>query len=380
MYRIATLVILLGILGLAWAGCGGAAMDEEKVVNDIPIATLLYVGFGFDKHTHEPTGGLGTRGWNVIQGDFLYEGLVISKPAIGWYASQDTETIAWQLEQIQRAGINVIFLSWQGWGDDNLDGTVAPGSIAAEYDATAKMVLDYIKDHDLPFKFAFMVEDFPGNFHNISLLDLTDLQRAMVMDHLWENYYSPEAYGDMAFLWDGKPLLAGGANTPGQWWEAHSFTDSRFELREIYDKPEAEGEHWTAAYYTPPPAKLPGPEGIAVIWPRHDGWPIYLAQVHPWLDEESEEGNLRRVDPYGTEGVYDRAWKEIIEYKPRTDIKLIWLWIWNSYFEVTYIEPDSGVGPYAVGDLYVRKTAHYADLFRKGLPFERYNEPDELSR
>ena len=41
----------------------------------------------------------------------------------------------------------------------------------------------------------------------------------------------------------------------------------------------------------------------------------------------------------------------------------------NSYWEVSYIEPDAGIGAYAVGDLYVRKTAHYSNLFHKGLPF-----------
>ena len=198
----------------------------------------------------------------------------------------------------------------------------------------------------------------------------------MVMDHLWENYYSPEAYGDMAFHWDGKPLIAGGANTPGQWWEAHEFTDPRFELREIYDKPEAEDEHWAAAYYTSPPSKLPGPEGVVMIWPRHDGFLPLLAQNAPWVTKET----MRRVDPLGMEGAYDRAWQEVIEYAHKSDIKLIWVWIWNSYAEMTYVEPDSGLGYGVVGDLYVRKTAHYANLFHKGLPFQHFDEDDELSR
>ena len=60
-----------------------------------------------------------------------------------------------------------------------------------EYDATAKLVLDYINENKLPFRFGILVEDFPGNFQNVSLLDLTNQQRQMVMDHLWENYYSP---------------------------------------------------------------------------------------------------------------------------------------------------------------------------------------------
>ena len=346
--------------------------------NDVPIATLLYVGFGFEQSPpFKSVGGLGTTGWNVIGGEppVLWSGLVVTEPEIGWYKSKDIATIDWQLKQMERAGINVVFFSWQGWGDDDLDGLVEP-SINVEYDATAKMVLDHIKTNNLPFKFAILCEDFPGNYHGISLLDLTDQQREMVMDYLWTNYYSPETYGDIAFHWDGKPLIAGGANIPGQWWEAHNFTDPRFELREIYDKPEAEDEHWTAAYYTPPPAKLPGPEGVVMIWPRHDGLLPLLAQNAPWVTKET----MRRVDPLGTEGAYDRAWHEVIEYAPRSDIKLIWLWIWNSYAEMTYVEPDSGLGYGIVRDLYVRKTAHYANLFRSGRSFEHFKEADESSR
>ncbi len=366
---ILTIILILGTTGCKNAMTGEPS-EEQVIESNIPLATLLYVGFGFHKETHKPIGGLGTRGWNVIQGDSLYEGLVISQPEIGWYASMDIETIKWQLEQMKRAGISVIFVSWQGWGDDDLDGSVDPSSIAVKYDATTRIILSYIKDNGLPFQFAVMLEDFPGNLGNLSLLTLTPQQRQTVMDHLWDNYYSPTTYGDIAFRWDGKPLIAGGANTPGQWWDVHDFKDSRFELREIYDKPEDEAEHWAAPYYTPPPSALPGPEGVAMIWPRHDGLLPLLAQNAPWVTLES----MRQVDPLGTEGAYDKAWKEVIEYAPRSDIRLVWIWSWNSYAEITYLEPDSGLGPYAVGDLYVRKTAHYVDLFRSGRPFEPFSE------
>ena len=80
---------------------------------------------------------------------------MVSQPEIDFYRSQQINTIAWQLEQMSRAGISVIFISWQGWGDDNLDGVIEP-SISVEYDATAKLVLDYIKENNLPFRFAIL--------------------------------------------------------------------------------------------------------------------------------------------------------------------------------------------------------------------------------
>ena len=383
MKRIVGVLVPIGVVVLALTGAWLSSNEvDRKEPNDlvspsevqvtqqsnIPLATLLYLGFGFDKNTYEPVGGLGTRGWNPIQGETLYEGLVLSRPEIGWYASKNLETIAWQLEQMQRAGISVIFLSWQGWGDDNLDGTPNEGSIAVEYDATAKMVLDYVKDNHLPFQFSIFVEEFPGVLGRTPLSELDYSQRQMVMDHLWDNYFSPETYGDIAFLQDGRPFVAGGSFTPGQWWEIPGFTDPRFHLAEVYNIPDREKERLSAAYYTPPPSYLLSPEGVAVLWPRHDGLLPLLAQNTDWVNE----GNFKRVDPYGKEGAYDRAWKEIIEYRPRSELNFIWLWIWNSYAEITYIEPDSGIGPYAVGDLYVRKTRHYYNLFRSGRSFKEY--------
>ena len=391
MPRIVAVLVLLGVGFLALAGMWLTLMEEKPVGpppermprSNIPLATLFYVGRGLTT-AYEPKGELGTRGWNIIQNDSLYEGLVLSKPAIGWYASQNVETIAWQLEQMQRAGISVIFISWQGWGDDDLDGVV-DDSVVVQYNKTTRMLLDYIKDNRLPFEFSFMVEDFPNNFYRPTLgdpdkvlLNLRPEQRQMVMDYLWDNYFSPETYGDIAFQWIDKPFLAGGANSPGQWWEIPGFSDPRFELYEIYDKPEDEADHLAAAIYTPPPSSVPGRDGIVITWPRHDGWPTFMAHFPHWLDQDKDELNVRMVDPYGNEGAYDRAWKEIIEYRTRSDIKLIFIYYWNSYSEITYLEPDSGIGPYAVGDMYIRKTAHYYDLFRKGLPFQEF-VPDWVS-
>ena len=159
--------IAVTVVVLATVGCGEGIPSptlSPEVESDAPIATLLYLGFGFEQSSpFNSVGGLGTTGWNVIGGDppVLWSGLVVTEPEIGWYASKDVNTIKWQLTEMERAGIDVIFLSWQGWGDDNLDGVIEP-SINVEYDATAKMVLDHIKTNNLPFKFAILCEDFPG--------------------------------------------------------------------------------------------------------------------------------------------------------------------------------------------------------------------------
>ena len=136
-------LLILAAVVLMMTACTTQEPEVPYTPNDVPIATLLYVGFGFEQSPpFESIGGLGTTGWNIIGGNppVLWSGLTVTEPEIGWYKSKDITTIDWQLKQMQRAGINVVFLSWQGWGDDNLDGVIEP-SINVEYDATAKMVL-----------------------------------------------------------------------------------------------------------------------------------------------------------------------------------------------------------------------------------------------
>ncbi len=103
-----------------------------------------------------------------------------------------------------------------------------------------------------------------------------------------------------------------------------------------------------------------------MIWPRYD-------ETYLWLSTERsdtiEDVLSRRVDPNLREGLYDKAWKEIIEYEPRSDLRLVWIWSWNSYNDMLYIEPDSGAGAAPHGDLLIRKTAHYYEFFRQGTSF-----------
>ena len=123
------------------------------------------------------------------------------------------------------------------------------------------------------------------------------------------------------------------------------------------------------------------------IWPRTTPVGIYASKMPGFDFLNPPKGGspdkpviFPEVDPLGTEGKYDEGWRTIIEHPRRSEIEMVWIWYWNSYWEVAYIEPDAGIGAYAVGDLYIRKTAHYANLFRSGLPFEPFDEADEFSR
>ena len=212
----------------------------------------------------------------------------------------------------------------------------------------------------------------------------------MVTDYVWNNFYAPSEYGNMALHLKGKPVIFGGPDVPGGWWTNHDWSDDRFTLIEvssyhIKDVHPGLADRYadvaTAYIGEDPPSEIPGPDGIVSIWPRSTPINAYISNMPgfeflnpPIGGGPNQPVIFPEVDPMGTEGKYDEAWRTIIEHPRRSEIELIWIWYWNSYWEMCYIEPDSGIGAYAVGDLYVRKTAHYANLFRAGLPFEHFDD------
>ena len=392
MQRIAGVLVICGILSLSLAGSWLAAVSpaaESLSQSGIPVATLLYVDAGHASYDapepYKPTGGLGTRRWNLYGGDppYPFTGFTTTWPEIGFYKSQAESTIAWQLGQMQRAEINTVIISWSGWGDVDLDGTVDDDRITAQVDRTTRMILDYITDNDLPFKFSFLVEDFPHHEGFGGAKSLDHSQRLMVTDHLWEKYFGVGIkYGHKALRLNDRPTVfsvsVGGdaslASTaiPDAWWGRHGFMDDRFELIEVAEYSGIEDLLTSVYVYEPPPSSIPGKDGIVTIWPRFSNAVTFMSQNRdfPHLTKDT----LSEVDPTGREGLYDAAWEKIIEHPLRSEIKMVWAWYWNSYWEVAYLEPDAGIGSYAVGDLFVRKTAHYSKLLKSGGEFIPFDE------
>ena len=378
---------LAAAVALAAAGCGETATEREQYVpSDVPIAVQFTPHYGFTgAPDYKPLGGVGTWGWNIIGGTppHLFMGFTPTWSEVGLYSSHDLEVIAWQLEQIQKAGANTLIIGWGGWGDVDLDGDVDKNHIPMHIEPTIHRILDHILDNRLPIKFTLLVVDFPEFEGFGGAKNLTDAQRQMVTDYMWNTYFGPSAkYKDIALRLDGsRPTVFASGWTddgPGAWWRAHNFSDSRFELIDLSENDSSEDDYTSVYVFKEPPSAIPGADGIVTIWPRHTNMFTFLSghPGFPWITKDS----TTHIDPLGTEGLYDKAWKEIIEHPRSSEIRMVWIWAWNNYDELSSIEPDSGVGAYAVGDLYVRKTAHYTNLFRKGLPFEHFDEPDELSR
>ncbi len=356
---------------MAATACTDPQTQEPEVPytpNDVPIAVTWYSGYGHGPaYPFPPSPGVLKTNWNDSRRVFFIE------PEIGWYSTGNESTIAWQLAEMKKAGISVLMISWWGWGDGNLDG-VDDRDFGVAHNNDTIVLLDYIKNNNLDFKFAVLVEDFWGVFSEVSTGDLTHAQKQMIADYVYNNFYHPSKYGDFAYEFKGRPLLVStigdGHDRTGPLWR--EFNDERFTLKELYWNEKDEDTQWTALHYKMPPSPLPGPDGVAMIWPRKDELYLWVRGILP------EEHQPSRIDPMLSEGAYDKAWKDIIEHSPRDDLKLVWIWSWNSYEDLISIEPDKGRAPQAQGDLLVRKTAHYANLFRKGLPFQHFDEPDEL--
>ena len=110
----------LAILVLTATACVDALEQAEPHTSSpkgVPVAAIFYQWFGYehDAQNDWPSkGGLGTFHWNDIINSDLITGLVVNRPDIGYYASDDDETIAWQLQKINEAGIDTIIVSW--WG------------------------------------------------------------------------------------------------------------------------------------------------------------------------------------------------------------------------------------------------------------------------
>ena len=108
-------------------------------------------------------GGLGSFHWN----DTPATGGVVYTPTLGFYCSADPAVVHWQLDQIQKAGIRALFVSWWGWGDGDLDGDDKddPYPIDGHADKSINLgvqaVLADIISNTRPISVALIVEPFP---------------------------------------------------------------------------------------------------------------------------------------------------------------------------------------------------------------------------
>ena len=133
---------------------------------------------------------------------------VLDVPERGYYCSSRPDIIEWQLDGLERADVQTLFVSWWGWGDGDLDGNIE-GQPDAYMNQGITALLDQIvavtSTHHI--RVSLIVEPFVKTQAGIEPSTLQPSQRAMVLDWLWANYYGNEKYRNVWFQWEGKPLL-----------------------------------------------------------------------------------------------------------------------------------------------------------------------------
>ncbi len=303
----------------------------------IPVGAFLYEWYGFNETSGKWTGGLGTSHWNDSA-----HGIVKDVPAIGFYASDSNATLAWQLSNMQKAGISVIVVSW--WGVGNESGSRDNALEDAAIDSATLNVFRYVESTKnlWNFKIAIMVEPF-------NQTDLTTAEYASLYSYIQNTFYHP--FNDITFYWQGAPLLL-------------SFNPQRlpslptlsvFTYEEEGEPPNLPPVNWvfwqgdnyldssggTAVPKNYENAPYISPDGeVGVLW-RYDDY--YLST---YGGDVGGRTAYMRFDVSGSQGMYDYEWSYIIDL--RSSVNLVLLYSWNEYHERTALEPhtDFTVGPF----------------------------------
>jgi len=332
------------------------SLTEER----LPLAAVFAPWYGYDA-AGQCKGGMGAYHWN---NDPNMAG-VVDQPEPGFYCSADPALIRWQLDQLEDAGIQALFVSWWGWGDTDLDGIIE-GHPDAYLNSGIHALLTEIITERRPISVSLIVEPFVQTQSHITPSLLLPAQRALALDWLWANYYGREEYSNLWFQWEGKPLLLAfdpmtltttlAPSVPISYTVRHWTGCARQDVARQYNCEQAPPAwDW---FFGPPQDPISGlsDDGVTFVTPRFDEYPAKQmgATYLTWPP--------RSLDPLLTQCAYERQWQQLAEQRDR--LRLIVLYAWNLYGEQAYIEPATATPPRpSIGRRYVERTqAYYAAL------------------
>lgn len=287
----------------------------------VPVGTVLYLWYGFNETSMKWTGGLGTSHWNDSA-----SGIVKDKPFLGYYASDNNNTLAWQLSEMKDAGISWILVSW--WGTGNKTQSKSNWELDSAINNATLNLFEYLAANRavFPFKVAIMVENFNGTKE--SPYDLTPSDYSHIYTYIYTQFYRP--FNSSVFYWEGKPLI-----TSFNGWMERLPQNDTFTYRMVGSPPNNfdwnfwQGDGYlTASVGTQPWNYEHSPEistdgEVGLIW-RYDDY--YL-----------RPNSYMRLDPNGTLGLYGYEWNYVIG--KASSVKLVLFYSWNEYHERSELEP-----------------------------------------
>jgi hypothetical protein len=309
----------------------------STITQNVPVGTFLYLWYGFNTTSLKWTGGLGTSHWNDSEGNVVMDTPDVTIDGTHFYPSLNNDTLAWQLSNMQQAGISIIIVSW--WGSGNT--TQSGGSDIIMDRAIDNATLNLFKYLEATknrwhFQVAIMIDAY----YNYAVYHMTPNDWAHVYGYLYTRYYHP--YSDLIYNWQGKPLVLF-FNTP--WMNNASVTahqvpqNSTFTVRLVGSPPNQvnwsfwEGDGYlTASIGTQPWNYEHSPQistdgEVDLIW-RYDD---YYQRPKAYM----------RFDPNGTLGLWN--YEANFAVSNAGSIKLILLDSWNEYHARTAFEPHTDV-------------------------------------
>ncbi len=210
-------IICMLILGIMLVAC-----EEDATRPSIPMGSLWYPVYGYDRGTGECQGGLGSAGWNDGGPPVMVE------PWLGFYCFGDAAYREQTIALMREYGLSWAMISHNGWGDVDLDGDIEAEDFESAHrhiKATFEYLAGPMKGE---FKAALLVEPYV-DLGDLDPDDLTPEQKTLILDKIWDEIYQP--HPNAVFHWDNKPLLA-------QWFRMDLGQDDRFTIRTFGSLPE----------------------------------------------------------------------------------------------------------------------------------------------
>jgi uncharacterized protein YidB (DUF937 family) len=302
----------------------------------IPVGAVLYEWYGYNVTSGKWTGGLGTSHWNAtVDGVLQPLTIVKDEPDKGFYASDNNNTLAWQLSNMSQAGISVIVVSWWGVGNNTSPDNV---KLDKAIDNATLNLFRYVESTKNLWNFTIAIMVEPFNSTPLSNAGWTNL-----LNYVENTFYGP--FNDIAFYWKGKPLLLSFNDQVIPSIPASSILTTRVEGNNyhvanwIFWEGGNYNDNGTAEisqYEYAPNISKDGEVGV--IW-RYDDYYLYAA---------GGRTGFMRFDVNGTQGLLGYEMNYTVTH--RSDINFILLYSWNEYHERSAFEPhnDLNVGTFNV--------------------------------
>ena len=248
--------------------------------------------------------GLGGRYWNDSDNN-----VVVDRPLLGFYSSQNTSVIRQHLKWFEELNINFLIISW--WGPNSYE------------DNSTKTIFSIVKDNGYPIEIAIMVEAF--NWSGI-------YDFKAIYEYINTTYVVP--YGSIYMKLDNLPLVCFFNDNINMTRTEENRTALRssamgFSARIVGHSDYVDWYAWPIAGHSEAPKPKLSGDGYVGMLPRYD-------------DTHQRNSTSTMYDVNYTDGLLGKQWNEILRLENESAVNYVGIYSWNEYRERSQIEPFIG--------------------------------------